>query len=214
MSRSARRRECGISVASPATRTRTTPDRWSARESPARASTARAAGCRRRGRSSRRRTAGRRRVKVMGKPCTDVASRVCHRTLPVVTSIALNVRSRSPTNATSPAVDSTAVRNGARCWIAHFSFMRVDVEGARACRCCRRCPASRRSADRRRRRCRRPAFCSMRCARIAMQLWLSGMIERVGRLRWWLIACQLWPPSVLGQPSIHWPTSASMMSWR
>ena len=43
----------------------------------------------------------------MGKPCTDVPSRVCHRILPVRTSTALKLRSRSPTNATPPAVEST-----------------------------------------------------------------------------------------------------------
>src|SRR5688500_17718109 len=60
---------------------------------------------------------------VIGNPCTYVASRVCHRILPVRASTALNVRSRSPTKATPPAVEITDVRNGVRCWIDQSSFM-------------------------------------------------------------------------------------------
>jgi hypothetical protein len=67
---------------------------------------------------------------VIGKPCTDVASRVCHSTLPVRTSIALNMRSRSPTNATPPAVEITDVRNGVRCWNDQSSFMLVTSKAA------------------------------------------------------------------------------------
>ena len=66
----------------------------------------------------------------MGKPCTDVASFVCHSTLPLVVSMALKVRSRSPTNATPPAVDSTDVRNGARCCSAHVSFKLLTSNAA------------------------------------------------------------------------------------
>src|SRR2546425_12413000 len=62
-------------------------------------------------------------LNVTGKPCTDVDSRVSQRILPVFTSKALNRRSRSPTNATPPAVETTAVMNGARCVYAHISFI-------------------------------------------------------------------------------------------
>ena len=58
-----------------------------------------------------------------GKPCTEVGRRVCHNSAPVFTSTAWNTRSRSPTNATPPAVESTAVRNGARCVTFQISFM-------------------------------------------------------------------------------------------
>ncbi len=87
------------------------------------------AGCRRRRRSAPRRYCRPPTLNVIGKPCTDVASRVRHSTLPVATSTALNSRSRSPTNATPPRVDSTAVRNGARCWTDHSSLSVARVVG-------------------------------------------------------------------------------------
>src|SRR5687768_184702 len=59
---------------------------------------------------------------VIGKPCTDVARRVCQRIRPVRASTALKLRSRSPTKTTPPAVEITDVRNGARCCSDHTSF--------------------------------------------------------------------------------------------
>src|SRR5262249_2056744 len=59
----------------------------------------------------------------IGKPCTEVARRVSHSTFPVLTSNALNLRSRSPANTTPPAVEIAAVINGARCSYDHNSFM-------------------------------------------------------------------------------------------
>src|SRR5262245_278795 len=58
-------------------------------------------------------------AKLIGKPCTDVASRVSKTTLPLRTSTPLKLRSRSPANATPPAVDSTEVMNDARCSSDH-----------------------------------------------------------------------------------------------
>ena len=53
----------------------------------------------------------------------EAPSRVSQSTFPFLTSTALKCRSRSPTNASLPAVESTAVKNGARCSIDHVSFM-------------------------------------------------------------------------------------------
>src|ERR1700732_2604693 len=50
-----------------------------------------------------------------GKPCTEVPRRISHRMRPVLASKARNMRFKSPANAMPPAVESTPVRNGARC---------------------------------------------------------------------------------------------------
>src|SRR4029450_3156952 len=67
-------------------------------------------------------------LKVTGKPWTEVGSRVSHKTLPVLTSNARKCRSRSPANATPPAVEMTAVMNGARCSWDPISFMVLTAE--------------------------------------------------------------------------------------
>ena len=70
-------------------------------------STARRAGCRRRAPCATAMYCLPSTAKLIGKPCTEVASRVSHTTRPSRTSTALKLRSRSPANATPPAVDST-----------------------------------------------------------------------------------------------------------
>ena len=121
-------------------------------------------------------------LNVTGKPWTDVPSRVSHRIAPVLTSNARNLRSRSPTNATPPAVERAAVRERRALLVAPDLLHRRARRTPRACRRCRSIPASRRSADRRwSRRCLPSARPSV--PHISMHDWLSGMMSTpVG---WW-----------------------------
>ena len=107
-----------------------------------------------------------------------VPSRACHSILPVLTSTALNWRSRSPTKATPPAVESAEVRNGARCsnrpkllhgiHVIRRQFTDVAVGPRHLVEAPPRA-ASAASAS----------FKSTFCPFIDRQLWLSGMISRL-----------------------------------
>src|SRR4030095_8364072 len=59
---------------------------------------------------------------VIGNPCADVGSRVCHRTFPVSASYAYMWRSQSPPNTTPPAVASAAVFDGDSVRCRHRTF--------------------------------------------------------------------------------------------
>ena len=62
-------------------------------------------------------------LKVTGKPCTDVPSRVSHNICPFFTSRTCTPRLMSPTSTQPPAVDRAAVRNGACCSYFQTSLM-------------------------------------------------------------------------------------------
>ena len=109
-----------------------------------------------------------------GKPWTDVPRRVCQSILPVLTSNARKWRSRSPTNATPPAVESTPVRNVARCCTLQTSLI-VSTSYAASLPMFPSVPGISKNVGRR--PCR-PTFLELDLpAGISMQLWLSGMIS-------------------------------------
>ena len=117
-------------------------------------------------------------LNVSGKPCTEVPRRVSHSILPVFTSTARNMRSMSPTNAMPPAVESTAVMNGARCSTFQISFI-VRTSYAASLPTLPLVPGiskKRRAAPP---PLPPPSTRSTFCAFISWQLWASGMISRL-----------------------------------
>src|SRR5215469_1452787 len=132
-----------------------------------------------------------------GKPCTEVPRRVSHNTLPVFASTARNMRSMSPTKATPPAVDKTAVMKGECCSSFQFSF-RVRTSKAASLPTLPFVPGISKNRREAPAPLAPPSTSSTFCASISWQLCAKG------KMSWfvgWLydIACQFLPPSDVGQ---------------